>query len=228
MTGRAPAADSISMGGRRDRAISSRPPPARPGFHGQRQREGGADRRYAADVDTMPLHHDIATDIVTIAAGSGLRPGDYLTAIPYNRSMYRTTLVLRLSAIVDSVVILGVLGSQNATVSGGDTINWAFGSPMACLSILWSAADVVGLLVRDRGVRWAKSDPAKLPRSTRFSWGGPGWHVAAHLIIWLTTLVCMGIIIWMWLDDRDLYFIGVDVPLVRLGGALIFFMFILM
>ncbi|KAJ0163753.1 hypothetical protein CTA2_2467 [Colletotrichum tanaceti] len=146
-------------------------------------------------MDNTPLH----PDIITLPLDTGQRHGDFLTAIPHNRSMYRTTLLLRLSSLLVASIILGIVGAQRY----GDLNmigNLSFGAPTAGLAWLWSAGDVVALLVRDRGLRWAKDDPMKLPRSTRFSWGAPGGHVTAHLCIWAPTLAFLGIILATWLD----------------------------
>ncbi|OHF04017.1 hypothetical protein CORC01_00879 [Colletotrichum orchidophilum] len=174
-------------------------------------------------MDNTPLH----PDITTLPPDTGQRHGDFLTAIPYNRSMYRTTLLLRLASILDAVIILGALAAQHPEdyyYLG----NWAFGCPTAAMACLWSLGDIAAMLVRDRGFRWTKNDPTKLPRSTKFSWGSPGGHVSAHLLIWTPTVVFMCIITSNWLQyENDYNFGHMDQRHTNVVAALIFFMFIL-
>ncbi|KAJ5020094.1 hypothetical protein K4K57_003505 [Colletotrichum sp. SAR 10_99] len=176
-------------------------------------------------MDNTPLHPAITT---LAPDPSGTRHGAFLAAIPHNRSMYRTTLCLRLASLLLALVILGgVLGSMHET-DDMYVSNWAMGSPTAALAMLWSSADLVALIVRDRGVRWTKSK--ERPRSTRFSWGSPGGHVAAHLLIWAPTAATMGVVISGWLSymDLDPTYWQVDERQTHTMTALIFFMFWLM
>ncbi|KAK2760552.1 hypothetical protein CKAH01_05238 [Colletotrichum kahawae] len=175
-------------------------------------------------MDNTPLHPAITT---LAPDPSGTRHGAFLAAIPHNRSMYRTTLCLRLASLLLALVILGgVLGSMHETDDMWVS-NWAMGSPTSALAMLWSGGDLVALVVRDRGVRWTKSK--ERPRSTRFSWGSPGGHVAAHLLIWAPTAAMSGVVISGWLQ-----YIGMDLawPVedrqAHTMTALIFFMFWLM
>ncbi|KAJ0328518.1 hypothetical protein COL5a_004827 [Colletotrichum fioriniae] len=87
-------------------------------------------------MDNTPLH----PDITTLPPDTGQRHGDFLTAIPYNRSMYRTTLLLRLASMLDAVIILASLASQKED-DAFITDNWSFGCPTAVLALLWSAGD---------------------------------------------------------------------------------------
>ncbi|TDZ21595.1 hypothetical protein Cob_v005456 [Colletotrichum orbiculare MAFF 240422] len=175
-------------------------------------------------MDNTPLHPDIVT---LPQDGSGHRHGDFLTAIPYNRSMYRTTLILRIASVLLAVTILGALASQRIQ----DTTfvsNWCFGSPTAILGLTWSLLDLMALCVRDKGVRWTK-DTTRRQRSTRFSWGPPGAHVAGHLIIWAATAALMGFLISQWIifqtgGPYELF----DKRQAQTMAALIFFMFWLM
>ncbi|KAK1473119.1 hypothetical protein CCUS01_05726 [Colletotrichum cuscutae] len=175
-------------------------------------------------MDNTPLH----PDITTLPPDTGQRHGDFLTAIPYNRSMYRTTLLLRLASMLDAVIILASLASQKED-DAFITDNWSFGCPTAVLALLWSAGDVGAMLVRDRGFRWTKNDSTKLPRSTKFSWGKPGAHVAAHLLIWLPTAAFMGIVIsnWLFYQNGGGSLGGVDPRQTHTMAAVIFFMFVL-
>lgn len=176
-------------------------------------------------MDNTPLHPAITT---LAPDPSGTRHGAFLAAIPHNRSMYRTTLCLRLASLLLALVILGgVLGSMHET-DDMYVSNWAMGSPTSALAMLWSGADLVALVVRDRGVRWTKSKDR--PRSTRFSWGSPGGHVAAHLLIWAATAATMGVVISGWLSymDLDPTYWQVDERQTHTMTALIFFMFWLM
>ncbi|KAL0932789.1 uncharacterized protein CTRU02_211752 [Colletotrichum truncatum] len=174
-------------------------------------------------MDNTPLHPAIMT---LAPESSGHRHGDFLAAIPYNRSMYRTTLCLRVASILLGITILGALGSQR----DGDFLyswNWAMGSPTAVLGIIWSLADLIALLVRDKGVRWTK-DTGRRQRSTRFSWGNTGGHVAGHLLVWLPTAALMGVVVAQWLDyQRGTYWV-VDARQSHTTAALVFFMFWLM
>ncbi|KAK1674851.1 hypothetical protein BDP55DRAFT_694273 [Colletotrichum godetiae] len=175
-------------------------------------------------MDNTPLH----PDITTLPPDTGQRHGDFLTAIPYNRSMYRTTLLLRLASMLDAVIILAALAGQK--VDDEYYIgNWAFGCPTAAMAWLWSAGDIGAMLVRDRGFRWTKDDPTKLPRSTKFSWGKPGGHVAAHLLIWTPTAAMMAIVISNWLlyQNNGWFGANVDPRQTNTMAAVIFFMFIL-
>lgn len=176
-------------------------------------------------MDNTPLHPAITT---LAPDPSGTRHGAFLAAIPHNRSMYRTTLCLRIASLLLALVILGgVLGSMRET-DDMYVSNWAMGSPTSALAMLWSGGDLVALVVRDRGVRWTKSKDR--PRSTRFSWGSPGGHVAAHLLIWAATAATMGVVISGWLSymDLDPTYWQVDERQTHTMTALIFFMFWLM
>ncbi|OHW99184.1 hypothetical protein CSPAE12_02068 [Colletotrichum incanum] len=176
-------------------------------------------------MDNTPLH----PDIITLPPDTGQRHGDFLTAIPYNRSMYRTTLLLRITSILVGSIIVGLVGSKQYDSSLGFN-NLVFGAPTAILAWLWSMGDVTALLVRDRGLRWTKNDPTKLPRSTRFSWGSPGGHVAAHLVIWAPTLALMIMVVVSWMDYTRSSSWGPPPNPQELNtvAALIFFMFVLM
>ncbi|KAF9871802.1 hypothetical protein CkaCkLH20_10736 [Colletotrichum karsti] len=147
-----------------------------------------------------PLH----PDITTLPPDTGQRHGDFLTAIPYNRSMYRTTFSLRAASVLFGLITLGILASQIDT-DLNFIQNWAMGSPTAILAILWSLADIIALVVRDRGVRWTKDDGSggRRQRSTRFSWGSPGGHVAGHLFIWAPAAAMMGVTVAFWLDFME-------------------------
>uniref|UniRef100_L2G8Q3 Uncharacterized protein n=1 Tax=Colletotrichum fructicola (strain Nara gc5) TaxID=1213859 RepID=L2G8Q3_COLFN len=135
-------------------------------------------------MDNTPLHPAITT---LAPDPSGTRHGAFLAAIPHNRSMYRTTLCLRLASLLLALVILGgVLGSMHET-DDMYVSNWAMGSPTSALAMLWSGGDLVALVVRDRGVRWTKSKDR--PRSTRFSWGSPGGHVDERQTHTMTALI---------------------------------------
>ncbi|GJC87275.1 hypothetical protein ColLi_10113 [Colletotrichum liriopes] len=152
-------------------------------------------------MDNTPLH----PDIITLPLDTGQRHGDFLTAIPYNRSMYRTTLLLRITSILVASIIIGLVGSVGSVGSmqydsSLGFNNLVFGVPTAALAWLWSMGDIIAMLVRDRGLRWTKNDPTKLPRSTRFSWGSPGGHVTAHLVIWVPTLAFSVIVVLAWLN----------------------------
>ncbi|KAF6824951.1 hypothetical protein CPLU01_10551 [Colletotrichum plurivorum] len=174
-------------------------------------------------MDNTPLH----PDIVTLPQDSaGTRHGDFLAAVPYNRSMYRSTLCLRASSVLVGVMILGTLASQD----GGDefyVMGWCLGSPTAALGILWSCADVGALVVRDRGVRWTK-DTGRRQRSTRFSWGHPGGHVAGHLIIWTATAALLGVVAKIFMEYNMEAAIASNARRAHVMTALLFFMFWLM
>ncbi|KAI8182584.1 hypothetical protein K4K51_000857 [Colletotrichum sp. SAR 10_75] len=113
-------------------------------------------------MDNTPLHPAITT---LAPDPSGTRHGAFLAAIPHNRSMYRTTLCLRIASLLLALVILGgVLGSMHET-DDMYVSNWAMGSPTSALAMLWSGGDLMALVVRDRGVRWTKSKDR--PRNAR-------------------------------------------------------------
>ncbi|KAJ0383128.1 hypothetical protein COL922a_011124 [Colletotrichum nupharicola] len=96
-------------------------------------------------MDNTPLHPAITT---LAPDPSGTRHGAFLAAIPHNRSMYRTTLCLRLASLLLALVILGgVLGSMHET-DDMYVSNWAMGSPTSALAMLWSGADLVTLVRR--------------------------------------------------------------------------------
>lgn len=177
----------------------------------------------AAAMDNTPLH----PDVVTLPQDSaGTRHGDFLAAVPYNRSMYRSTLCLRVSSVLLGVTILGALATQDRD-EDASVMLWCLGSPTAALGIAWSLADICALLVRDRGVRWTK-DSGRRQRSTRFSWGHPGGHVAGHLIIWTATAALLGVVAKIFMEYNMTYPVAMNDRRAHVMTALLFFMFWLM
>ncbi|KAI8270073.1 hypothetical protein K4K58_012259 [Colletotrichum sp. SAR11_239] len=132
-------------------------------------------------MDNTPLHPAITT---LAPDPSGTRHGAFLAAIPHNRSMYRTTLCLRIASLLLALVILGgVLGSMHET-DDMYVSNWAMGSPTSALAMLWSGGDLVALVVRDRGVRWTKSK--ERPRTLIFFMF---WLMVVHFALFVFACV---------------------------------------
>ncbi|OLN96813.1 hypothetical protein CCHL11_02371 [Colletotrichum chlorophyti] len=173
-------------------------------------------------MDNTPLH----PDIIPLPPDSGHRHGDFLTAIPYNRSMYRTIFLLRVASILDSLCVFGTLATMRPQDDLYYSVNWAYGGPPAGLAALWSLTDIIVMLVRDKGLRWTKNDPTKLPRSTKYSWGHAGGHVTAQLIIWVLVLVLTGLLVLNWLSVKDLP-TAVQGDNQNKVAALVFWMFVL-
>ncbi|KAK1985675.1 hypothetical protein LZ30DRAFT_583648 [Colletotrichum cereale] len=96
-------------------------------------------------MDNIPLHHDI----VTLPSDVGHRHGDFLIAIPSNRSMYRTTL-LRAASLLVASIILSLVASAQQTDAGADVLavgilNYA--APTAVPAWVWSAVDLAAHLL---------------------------------------------------------------------------------
>ncbi|KAK1964097.1 hypothetical protein LY78DRAFT_169560 [Colletotrichum sublineola] len=181
----------------------------------------------------IPLYQDAAA----IPTNIGHRHGDFLAAIPSNRSMYRSTLLLRAASLLVASIILGLVVSAQQSHGADDDLalnTLIYGAPTAVLAWLWSAADVAALLVRDRGLRWAAKhhhDPATRPRrNTPFSWGRPDAHIAAHLLVWAPTLafIAMLIVAWWAYIRAPGWATRPDPHRMNMTAAVIFFMFVLM
>ncbi|WDK23063.1 hypothetical protein CGRA01v4_14354 [Colletotrichum graminicola] len=180
-------------------------------------------------MDAIPIYHDVAA----VPPSIGHHHGDFLTAVPSNRSMYRSTLLLRCTSLLVASIMLGLVAfAQPSSGASGDFLAasiLSYGTPTAVFAWVWSVVDVLALLGRDRGFRWTadgRGSAARPRRSTRFSWGRPDSHVAAHLLIWAPTLAFIGLLLGAWWTyarspGRHLY-------RMNLTAALIFFMFVLM
>ncbi|KAK1990064.1 hypothetical protein LX36DRAFT_740812 [Colletotrichum falcatum] len=188
-------------------------------------------------MDSIPLHHDVAA----LPAGIGHHHGDFLTAVPSNRPMRRTTLALRAASLLVASVVLGIVASAQQSDKGpADGLALGaltYGAPTAVLAWLWSLADVVALLAHRRRRAAANlhddDDDLETRRSSsswRFSWGRPGAHVAAHLLVWAPTMAFIGLLLAAWWDYARPPGWGTvpDSQRMNMAVALVFFMFVLM
>ncbi|KAK2057326.1 hypothetical protein LY76DRAFT_516507 [Colletotrichum caudatum] len=168
-------------------------------------------------MDAIPIYHDIAA----VPASIIHHHGDFLTAVPSYRSMRRATLLLRAASLFVASAILGLVSfaQQHDGTGAGDDLalgSLIYGTPTAVFAWIWSAVDVAALLGRARGP----------PRKPRFSWGRPGSHVAAHLLIWVPTMAFVGLLLAEWWAYA--HSPGWALHRLNLTAGLIFSMFVLM
>ncbi|KAK1579330.1 uncharacterized protein LY79DRAFT_592961 [Colletotrichum navitas] len=157
-------------------------------------------------MDAIPIYHDVAA----VPSSIGHHRGDFLTAVPSNRSMYRYTLLLRATSLLVASIILGLV---------------AFAQPPDGATDDFLAASILSFGTPTAVFAWTAGGHGSPRRSTRFSWGRPNSHVAAHLLIWAPTLAFIGVLLSAWrtyarFPVRALY-------RMNLTAALIFFMFVL-
>ncbi|KAM0327603.1 hypothetical protein ACHAQA_005896 [Verticillium albo-atrum] len=140
-------------------------------------------------MDTTPL----APDRISLPAHDGTRGGDFYTATPHHRSTHRTAFLLRVASIIISIIAISVIAYSTTHSDLNYDLNWALGSPTAILALIWSSADIIVRLVRDRGLWWRRIHRPR--RNRRFSFGPPGLHVTAHLAIWVGSAV-LSVFLW--------------------------------
>ncbi|EFQ25944.1 uncharacterized protein GLRG_01088 [Colletotrichum graminicola M1.001] len=182
-------------------------------------------------MDAIPIYHDVAA----VPPSIGHHHGDFLTAVPSNRSMYRSTLLLRCTSLLVASIMLGLVAfAQPSSGASGDFLAasiLSYGTPTAVFALgLERRRRPSRCSGRDRGFRWTAGRSRDRPPgrdAARASAGGrPDSHVAAHLLIWAPTLAFIGLLLGAWWTyarspGRHLY-------RMNLTAALIFFMFVLM
>ncbi|PNH62070.1 hypothetical protein VD0002_g5870 [Verticillium dahliae] len=154
---------------------------------------------------------------ISITTPEDTRGGAFYTAVPHHRSTHRTAFVLRVTAIILSVMAISVICYSFPHDDVEPDVNAAFGAPTAIVALVWSSLDIVFRIVRDHGL-WGRN-AARARRDRRFSFGHPCLHVTAHLAIWLGSAV-LSVFLWQsyvyqrtpWPDwySPDIYTLGYD------------------
>jgi hypothetical protein len=127
------------------------------------------------------------------AAAAG---GKFVMAIPHTRRLFRTKTILRLVALIFSIVYITCISVLDNWTFYLDSVSvhWVTGGPMAFGSIFWNTSDLLALFSRHGGAPWNRHRPrwhkGVQPPSTD-TWGHPGFHVTVHLMIWLFAVVGM-------------------------------------
>lgn len=137
------------------------------------------------------------------AASSSI--GDLATAIPHHRPLFRFTLALRAASLFASIgvfitaaTVLPVVDYDPDSIFG----LLALGLPLGVACFLWTAMDLVLILLRSKVARgWPGYRKPQRGLGSNFRWGAPAVHVAAHLVLWIAGIILSALFWEGWLSQ---------------------------